>query len=522
MRLTELLSRAGMDFPEGGGYEDINITGITCDTRRLHEGNLFVALCGRHTDTHERIGEAVLRGAAALLVEKGRACTADYTPSAVQIECTDTRAAMARLADAYYGFPSRGMQIVGVTGTNGKTTVAHLLLGILRADGRRVGLIGTTGAFIMDRALKAEGISPDAHMTTPDPEVLYRLLAEMRDAGCDTVVMEATSHASALQKLLPIRFSLLIFTNLTRDHLDFHGTMAAYFDAKARLVRQSDTVIVNLDGSSVIGDPEGYGERMALLARDYGKTAVTVTASDDQPADVKIGETAVDRQTGIAFTLRDGEDLLTVKSPLIGRFNVMNLAEAVTAARRLGVRDDVICRAISEARGVKGRMERVSSPGRDDITVLIDFAHTPDALESLLFAVREMRRDRSRIRVLFGCGGDRDRTKRREMAQIASRMADMVYVTEDNRRNEDIGQIFSDILKGIDKERPYAVIERREEAIERAITDAETGDIVLLCGKGHEEYTVDQNGTHEFFEGEIARRALAARASHGGGHRDEN
>ena len=521
MRLRELLSRAGIDFPESGEHEDIIITGITCDTRRLREGNLFVALRGQRTDAHARIGEAVLRGAAALLVEERRDGI-DSARSVPQIVCTDTRAAMARVADAFYGCPSRAMQIVGVTGTNGKTTVAGLLWEILRADGRRVGLIGTTGACIGDHALKAEGISPEAHMTTPDPEVLYRLLAEMRDAGCDTVVMEATSHASALQKLLPIRFSLLIFTNLTRDHLDFHGTMEAYFDAKARLIRQSDTVIVNLDGSGVIGDPEGYGKRMALLARSYGKNVVTVTADPLARADVRITDAVLNRQSGVALTLLYKEDALTLTSPLIGRFNVMNLAEAATAAKLLGVADGVISEVLKGTQGAKGRMERVSAPGRDDITVLIDFAHTPDALENLLFTVRDLRQGAARIHVLFGCGGDRDRTKRKEMAQIASRMADMVYVTEDNRRSEDIGQIFSDILRGIDKEKPYAVIERREEAIARAITDAKAGDIVLLCGKGHEEYTVDQNGTHEFFEGEIARRALAARASHGGGHRDEN
>ena len=518
MRLTDLLSTAGLSC--SSEYTDVEITGITCDTRRIREGNLFVALKGRKTDAHALIEEAILRGAAAVLTEEGSEF-AENVRSVPILSCGDTRSAMAYLADAYYGFPSRELKIVGVTGTNGKTTVARLLSEILLRDGQKIGLIGTTGAFVGAVALNAEGISPDAHMTTPDPEVFYRILAEMRDMGCRMVVMEATSHASALKKLSPIRFSLLIFTNLTRDHLDFHGTMEAYYDAKAALFRRTDRAIVNLDGSGVIGDPVGYGAGIAEEGRRSGAKVTTLSADPKRSANVSILDVEMHRDAGISFTLLMQDDEMRISSPLVGRFNVMNLAEAATAARMLGVKADTICTALRSFFEVKGRMERVTAKS-DDISVFIDFAHTPDALENLLFTMRELREKGSRILLLFGCGGDRDRTKRKEMAQIASRMADVVYITEDNRRSEDIGQIFSDILQGMDKEKPYFLIERREDAIAKAIMDAAPGDIVLLCGKGHEQYTVDQNGTHEFFEDKIARQALLSRRSDGGGHRDEN
>ena len=518
MRLTELLSAAGISG--GLEYHDVEITGITCDTRRLREGNLFVALKGRKLDAHALIGEAILRGAVAILTEEGSEY-AEEIRSVPILSCRDTRSAIAYLADAYYGFPSKEVEIVGVTGTNGKTTVARLLSEILLRDGRKIGLIGTTGAFVGDKALKSEGLSPDAHMTTPDPEVLYRILAEMRDMGCRTVVMEATSHASVLKRLSPIRFSLLIFTNLTRDHLDFHGTMEAYYDAKAALFRQTDRALVNIDGSGVIGDPVGYGAGIAAEGRRNGAEVITLSADPMRNANASIIGVEMHRDAGISFTLLMRDDEMRITSPLVGRFNVMNLASAATAARMLGVKADTISKVLRSFFDIKGRMERVTAKS-DDISVFIDFAHTPDALENLLFAMRELREKGARILLLFGCGGDRDRTKRREMAQIASRMADVVYITEDNRRSEDIGQIFSDILQGIDKEKPYFLIERREDAIAKAIMDAAPGDIVLLCGKGHEQYTVDQNGTHEFFEDKIARQALLARRSDGGGNRDEN
>ena len=521
MRLKDLLIAAGLSFSCSMKYEDTVITGVTCDTRRLREGNLFVALRGRKLDAHVLIGDAILRGAAAVLIEEGSAYSFDARGVPI-LSCENTRAALAYLADAYYGFPSRALQMVGVTGTNGKTTVARLLSEILLRDGRTVGLIGTMGASVGRYALAAEGISPDAHMTTPDPEVLYRLLAKMRDMGCSTVVMEATSHASALQKLLPIRFDLLIFTNLTRDHLDFHGTMEAYYDAKAALFRQTDRALVNVDGSDVIGDPVGYGARIAEEGQRSGAEVVTLSANPLCLADAQITDLKADSDDGVSFILRVQGDEMRIESPLVGRFNVMNLAEAGVAAGMLGVERDTISLVLREFRGVKGRLERVTTADTQDVSVFIDFAHTPDALENLLVTMRALRKKGSRILLLFGCGGERDRTKRKEMAQIASRMADVVYITEDNRRNEDIGQIFSDILQGIDKEKPYFLIEHRADAIMKAITDAAPGDTVLLCGKGHEEYTVDRNGTHEFFEGEIARRALLLRKSYGGGNRDEN
>ncbi len=512
MKLSTLLYEAG--YGEIPVPQDIEIHGISSDTRAVKNGDLFVAMRGGRIDSHTLVKEAEKRGAVCAAVEAG--CFSDRSVGILLVSLSDTRSAFARLSDAFYGHPACGFPLIGVTGTNGKTTVTHLLYEILERAGRRVGRIGTVEGRSCGRVLRSECADPEAHMTTPDPPVLYRMLSEMRDDGCEYAVMEATSHASALHKLDPLKFDLLIFTNLTLDHLDFHKTKDAYFEAKARLFRQTRRALMSLDGSAVFGDPDGYAERIVRIARESGAEVFTCSADRSKDPDFLLSdlrETFGGENEGITFRLTEGTGKhdFVVRSPLLGKYNGMNLLESAAAALLLGISEEKIKEALRCFPGVPGRTERIDLGHGADIAVFVDFAHTPDALENLLKAVHGFRRDEGRITVLFGCGGDRDPSKRREMAHIASRLADLVYITSDNSRSEDPNAIIKDILKGIDKEKPHCVITDRRLAIENAVLTAREGDILLLCGKGHERYTVDRDGVHDFCEADIVREAYRRR-----------
>ena len=510
MRLSVLLRNAG--YGEISVPMDMEIRDICSDTRMVTAGSLFVALRGTRIDSHFLLDQAAENGAACAVVDRS------YCGEAVirTVALPDTREALSRLWDAFLAHPAEGMTLIGVTGTNGKTTVSHLLSDVLSEEGMRVGRIGTVDGSSCGRTLFYENVDPEAHMTTPDPYILYPMLSEMRQDGCEIVVMEATSHASALKKLAPLRFDLLIFTNLTEDHLDFHKTPEAYFEAKAALTRQARRVLVNLDNSAVLGDPYGYAQRFATAARESGAQVFTCSAYESRCPDFLLshfqsGGGTEGSGTSFRFFSRLHGEGFTVNSPLLGGYNGMNLLEGASAAFLLGASEEAVKAALRVSRGAPGRMERVDLGDDAEITVLIDFAHTPDALENLLKTVRGFRKKGQRLSVLFGCGGDRDRSKRREMAMVASRLADLTYITSDNSRSEDPSAIIKDILKGIDKEKPYRVVKDRREAIEEAILQAKEGEILLLCGKGHEQYQIDRNGIHDFCESDIARRAYRIR-----------
>lgn len=506
MRLSVLLKNAG--YGEISVEKDIEISGISSDTRVTKKGDLFVALRGARFDAHEHIDRAIENGAVCAVVQNSF-----LKESAIPtLSVSDTREALSRLWDAFLGHPTDGMKLVGVTGTNGKTTVTHLLSDILTEAGNRVGRIGTIDGCSRGRMLSYENTDPEAHMTTPDPCVLYPMLSEMRKDGCDTVLMEASSHASVLRKLSPLRFDLLILTNLTQDHLDFHKTPEAYFEAKANLFKQTKRALINLDNSAVFGDPSGYVQRFIEVARSSGAEVFTCSSYASKSPDFLLSDFH-EGDEGISFRFfsRLHGEGFTVNSPLLGGYNGMNLLEGASAAFLLGASEEAVKAALRVSRGAPGRMERVDLGDDAEITVLIDFAHTPDALENLLKTVRGFRKKGQRLSVLFGCGGDRDRSKRREMAMVASRLADLTYITSDNSRSEDPSAIIKDILKGIDKEKPYRVVKDRREAIEEAILQAKEGEILLLCGKGHEQYQIDRNGIHDFCESDIARRAYRIR-----------
>ena len=453
MRLSQLLKGTGYT---GTLREDPEIAGISYNTATLKPGELFVALRGYKTDGHSYIPQAREKGAAAVLGEEGEDV----------LLVPDSRAALAVLAGNWFGHPARELTMIGVTGTNGKTTTTTLLWGMLHAAlGTRIGLIGTNENRIGEKVLPTE-------RTTPDSFELQKLLREMADAGCTHVVMEVSSHALCLHRVDGIRFAVGAFSNLTQDHLDFHKTMEAYRQAKGRLFDQSDAAVLNWDDEA---------------GRHYAKTAPcpVITYAWHRPgADLSAGDVRLlpDR---VEFDLRAGEEQTHIRLGIPGGFSVYNALCALGCAHVLGIPPETAARALAAAPGVKGRMEVVPTPGKG--TVLIDYAHTPDALENALTALRDF--TPGRLICLFGCGGDRDRTKRPIMGAVANQLADLCVVTSDNPRSEEPEAIIRDILAGMEGEdTPRLVEPDREKAIAAALDLLEEGDVLLLAGKGHETY----------------------------------
>lgn len=490
MKVSELFGKAGIDYPQNAA--NIEITEIVTDSRRVREGCAFVCINGLHSDGHRFIGDAISAGAKVIVAEKVHDVGVG---GAATIYVENTRQAAALLYNAWYGRPTEGMTLVAVTGTNGKTSVSFILKRIFEVAGYRAGLIGTVRCCVGDKEVSVRTGDPLANMTTPDPAELFAILSEMRDEGAEFVFIEATSHALALSKLDALRFDTAIFTNLTRDHLDFHGNMEEYFRAKAKLFSLSRKAVINLD--------DEYAKRFI----DAANCCETYTVSTKSKADFFAENIRLLGADGSEYRICHGGELTDMRVRLVGGFSVFNTLIASAVAILYGIPSETVVAAVSGLTGIDGRMEKVDIGDGNDLSVFIDYAHTPDALENLLRSARGMRRSGQRIVVLFGCGGDRDRGKRREMAHIASRLADFVIVTSDNSRSEPPERIISDILRGIDKEKEFIVISDRAEAIEYAICNSRRGDIILLAGKGHERYEIDSEGRREFDEREIARRA---------------
>ncbi len=393
----------------------------------------------------------------------------------------DVREALGLLACAFYGEPSRELTLVGVTGTNGKTTTTYLLKQLLERRGEKVGLIGTNQNMIGEEVLPAS-------RTTPDAISLQRLLRQMADAGCGSVVMEVSSHALVQNRVAGVRFSLAVFTNLTQDHLDYHGTMEEYCAAKAKLFSVCDAAVVNGDDTwcekilqnctcPVLRYGQSFTNDLVAWQARYERECVRFTAvSDSEQAETALG--------------------------IPGGFSLYNAAAALASACALGMPLADAAAALTNCRGVKGRAEVV--PTRSDFTVIIDYAHTPDGLENILSTVCSFAE--GRVVVLFGCGGERDRGKREKMGRIAARMADFVVLSSDNPRGENAYAILHDILSGMaGSKTPFAVIEDRREAIRFALAHAESGDVVLLAGKGHETYQIIGSETRALDEREIVK-----------------
>jgi len=440
------------------GDTQVEIDDLAYDTHAVGPGALFFCIRGTRFDGHELAESAIEKGAAALVVDRP---VASRVP---QLVVADTRDAMAPAAAEFFEHPTHELEVAGVTGTNGKTTTAFLLHAILEAAGRRPGLIGTIES-------RVGGERRPAVRTTPEAIDLQRSFREMLDAGDRSCAMEATSHGSAFGRLDEIRFSSLAFTNLTQDHLDLHGTMEAYFEAKRRLfLEDRPPAAIN------VGD--AWGRRLAEELPD----ALTYGFADDAAL-------RPDVLDGIDFRLK-------------GRFNVENALAAMASAQLLGVEDDAVVRGLEALTGVPGRFETVDEG--QPFTVVVDYAHTPDSLQNVLATARDL--DTGRVICVFGCGGDRDREKRPMMGRIASEVADVAIVTSDNPRSEDPRAIIDEIVSGAEGE--LELVPDRREAIARAVEMAAAGDVVLIAGKGHEQGQQFLDRTVPFDDREVAREAL--------------
>lgn len=478
MKLHELLQNTGMTAEAMD--TDREITAITCDSRRVEPGCLFVCIDGTAVDGHRFAAAAEADGAAAVVVQRDMGLRA-------QLLTDNSRRAWAEICANWFGRPSERLHLIGVTGTNGKTTTTTLIKSMLEHAGHKVGLIGTIQNMVGDRVL------PARH-TTPDSYDLQSMLALMVVEGCDYCVMEISSHALDQQRVAGCFCDIGIFTNLTQDHLDYHKTMENYLAAKKRLFSMCRTGIVNLDDAAA---PE--------MMREVPCELVTYSATSDR-ADY-VARNIRHRADGVDFELVGIGQIGRVRMRIPGQFSVYNGLAAATACLTAGMDFQTVVEALSAAEGVKGRAEVV--PTGRDFTVVIDYAHTPDGIENICRTLKEC--CKGRLVTLFGCGGDRDKTKRPKMGAIAAALSDYLVITSDNPRSEAPKAIIRDILAGLEGTKtPYTVIENRVEAIRWAIAHAQPGDTLLLAGKGHETYQILADGVIHLDEREVVAEALAA------------
>lgn len=495
MKLSELLR----DVPvrETHGDVDVDITSVTPDSRLVRKGSLFVAIPGIAKDGAQFIPQAIEKGAAATCgvgilptprpLKGGQ--DAHTAPATVIVD--DPRAALSLIAANFYGRPADKLSLVGVTGTSGKTTTTRMIESVFDATGEPAGLIGT-----IEYRAGNERLSADR--TTPDAVVLQEWFAKMVEAGVRHAVMEVSSHALALHRTHGVKFAAAVFTNLSREHFDFHGDMESYYAAKRMLFDQIDrtrqTAIVNID--------DEHGRR---LAGELGASALTF--GRDATADIHPSEDFSIGVEGLRGTVITPRGEVRVESQILGLPNLYNWLGAIGASLVVGMTIEAIEAGIRNLTGVRGRFERVTSNGGP--TVIVDYAHKPDALEKLLRAVREIAGQR-KVTVLFGCGGDRDKGKRPEMGAIAARLADEVIVTSDNPRGEDPQAILEAIVAGIDKQN-YKVEGDRRVAIEQAVASASDDDVIVIAGKGHETYQLVGDRVIHFDDREEAELALRKR-----------
>ena len=478
MKLSQILENVKVK----NEYIDVEITDVTADSRKVEKGSLFVCIKGASFDGHSVAEKMIEKGAVCVVCERDLGLDR-------QVIVDDTRKAFSPICASFYANPTKQLKLIGLTGTNGKTTTTFLIKQILENTGKKVGLIGTVQNMVGNEVYPA-------HYTTPDPKELQSLFRKMADAGCEYCVMEVSSQALAQGRVEGIHFSVGAFTNLTQDHLDYHKTWENYFQAKKKLFYACDTAVTNID--------DKYGLK---IVEDCGCKVFTY-AVDNMHADFAARNVHF-ASNGVRYELI-GERIGRVNCPIPGRFSVYNSLCAASVASVLGIDFDDILTAIEKSKGVKGRVEVVPTPGKD-YTVLIDYSHTPDSLENILRAVRGF--CTGRIIAVFGCGGDRDPFKRPVMGKIAAELSDLAIVTSDNPRTEDPYKILRQILAGMqDTETPYEVIESRVSAIGRAMELAQKDDVIVLCGKGHETYQEIGHEKHHLDEREVVASYLEANA----------
>ncbi len=480
-------------FSEGNylsskGDLDRPISGLAMDSRRVLPGNLFFALPGRRTDGNSFIDEAISRGAVAIVGERipsGTAARVTY------LAVADARRALAQTAQRYFKFPDKSLDLVGVTGTNGKTTVTHLIKHLLATSTQRVGLIGTVNYDLGARIVPS-------YRTTPESLELYGLLAQMRDAGCRQAAMEVSSHGLDQQRVLGMNFGVAVFTNLTRDHLDYHGSMEEYFAVKSRLFAGGDgaaprAAAINLD------DP--FGRRLAAAVPPHVRV---VTFGESPEATVRAEHVRLNfRSTQLRLVWPEGA--VELESPFIGRYNVSNLLAAFAACYALGRDPAVVAVRLRSLAGVPGRMERIEEG--QPYNVLVDYAHTDDALRNALGMLRPI--TPGRLLVVFGCGGNRDRAKRGLMTAAVQEFADFTWATADNPRSEALAQIFADMQAGVTRSDRITFTEDRRQAISLALDAAREGDCLLIAGKGHETCQEFADTIVPFDDRQVVRELIA-------------
>lgn len=473
MKLSEVLK--GIDIKNE--YKDREVCEVTADSRNVEEGYLFVCVKGASFDGHSVAAQMLEKGAAAVVCERDLGLEN-------QIIVEDSRACLSPICANFFGNPADKLKIIGLTGTNGKTTTTFIIKQILENVGKKVGLIGTVQNMV------GSEIFP-AHYTTPDPHELQSLFRKMVDAGCEYCVMEVSSQALAQGRVNGVPFLIGAFTNLTQDHLDYHKTWENYFNSKRILFENCKIAVTNLDDKYGLEIVKGLPCRVATYALDNTKADYTAKNISFSASGVKY-ELVCDR-------------IGRVYCPVPGRFSVYNSLCAAAIALELGLDFKEVLVAISKSSGVKGRIEVV--PTDTDYTIIIDYAHSPDGLENIITSLREIAN--GRVVTLFGCGGDRDKTKRPKMGRIAAELSDFCVVTSDNPRTENPSLIIEDILEGMkDTKTPYKVVENRKEAIRWAMENARKDDIILLAGKGHETYQILPSGTIRFDEREVVSEIL--------------
>ena len=478
MRLNELLKN--VETLNIIGDVEVEITGVNIDSRRIEKGHLFVAIPGTQTDGHKFIPKAIELGAAAVLCEK---MPEEQTAGVTYIQVASTEDAVGKVATLFYGDPSRKLKLVGVTGTNGKTTIATLLYNMFRKFGHKCGLLSTVCNYIEGEAIPADH-------TTPDPIELNRLLAQMVDAGCEDAFMECSSHAIAQKRIGGLKFAGGLFTNLTRDHLDYHKTFENYRDAKKAFFDGLDK-----EAFAITNADDKNGMIMVQNCKAQVKTYSTRTMADFK---AKIIECHFE---GMYLDINGKE----VGVQFIGKFNVSNLLAVYGAAVMLGKKPEDILLILSTLKSVNGRLEPIHSP--EGYTAIVDYAHTPDALENVLNAIHEVLNGKGKVITVCGAGGNRDKGKRPLMAQEAVKQSDKVIITSDNPRFEEPQDIINDMLAGLDQKqmkKVLSIVDRRE-AIRTACMLAEKGDVILIAGKGHEDYQEIKGVKHHFDDKEVVK-----------------
>jgi UDP-N-acetylmuramoyl-L-alanyl-D-glutamate--2,6-diaminopimelate ligase len=484
MKLIDIINKSGVLRRNGESLPDVTVKGISCNSREVGPGYIFVAISGTHVDGHRYIHEAVTKGASAVFYGNSQRIQQHY-PGVALFGVDDTRLALAQLAAEFYGHPSTRLKVIGITGTNGKTTVSYLLEALLKENGKNPAVIGTVNYRYGQKILSAKN-------TTPGPLELQPMLADMLDDGIEYVAMEVSSHALDQKRTEGIRFHSAIFTNLTQDHLDYHSTLENYFLSKSRLFRTMDSqsfVVLNAD--------DAYGVRLRAMT-----DARVITYGITRQAEIAAKEIMLNMSNSVYLVKTPTEeDRFTV--PFIGQHNVYNVLALAAWAHAEGFPLSATKSALENFSCVPGRLERIEHQGK--FSVFVDFAHTEDALRNVILSLRKIAE--KRIIVVFGCGGERDRTKRPKMGRVVTELADYAIITNDNPRSEDPGCIIDEIKEGINSDN-YRCIPDRREAILASLRLAEAGDIVLIAGKGHESFQIEKDKSIPFNDKEVVRECL--------------